>query len=346
MSTAIGRRAVILGALAAVASHAGPGLPPGANAHQMAQLRTIIADPQQRYVLVTRPSDTQRFQVDLVQIDPITRKPATRLPTPLSCSRLHASTSGKVFCLSGLVPGTGQRTGDAAGYVFDRSFALQKANEPRAGIVSRARISSDGKYTASTSFVTGHSYMSGPGQFSTASFIGQADGKAPEQDIQTWQVLRDGKVFNPLDLNLWGVTFNPKDSNQFFVTAQSKGIAHLARGNVEKRRIEITSLEVECPSFSPDGKRIAFKKRTGAARWVPAVLDLETDKVTGFDSVPDSVDDQIEWLDNTTLIFEVTTVPLLGKARTDLMTLDIQRMDSMPQRWLGDARSPTFVGAR
>jgi hypothetical protein len=62
---------------------------------------------------------------------------------------------------------------------------------------------------------------------------------------------------------------------------------------------------------SPDGTRIAFKLKTGAGgadlpTWQPAVLDLATLKDHPLAETR-SVDDQIEWLDNSTVAYAVDT---------------------------------------
>ena len=75
---------------------------------------------------------------------------------------------------------------------------------------------------------------------------------------------------------------------------------------------------VECPSLSPDGKRIAFKSRIGEeSRWRLRVLDVAT---LADHAVAEtrSIDDQAEWLDDETLVYSdgdnVYTVPADGAA--------------------------------
>ena len=60
---------------------------------------------------------------------------------------------------------------------------------------------------------------------------------------------------------------------------------------------------VECPSLSPDGKRIVFKSRIGSkTRWRLKVLDLAT--LTDHPVAETrSIDDQAEWLDDDTLVY-------------------------------------------
>ena len=63
---------------------------------------------------------------------------------------------------------------------------------------------------------------------------------------------------------------------------------------------------VECPSLSPDGTRIAYKKRTGSdtTPWHLTVLDLATMRETPL-AESRSVDDQAEWLDDDHVLYGV-----------------------------------------
>jgi Tol biopolymer transport system component len=55
---------------------------------------------------------------------------------------------------------------------------------------------------------------------------------------------------------------------------------------------------VECPSLSPDGTRIAFKRSLNShGSWRLYVLDLHTMRETAL-AEPRSVDDQVEWTDD------------------------------------------------
>jgi dipeptidyl aminopeptidase/acylaminoacyl peptidase len=310
-------------------------------------LHSLIANPSARYVLVTRPSDLDYQRVDLLELHPTTNAPVSRTPTPLGCNRVHASAEGTVFCFTRMKPGQPQNYSKPTGYVYAKDFSLRSTLGYQDGfLISRARISADGTFAATTSFVTGHSYMSGPGEFSTATHITAVRAESSPENIQRWSVLRSGVTFMPPDINLWGVTFDPRDSNRFFVTVHSNGTAYLAAGNVAARQIEIVARDVECPSFSPDGKRLAFKKRINRLRWAPAVKDLDSMKETVFSTVKYSVDDQIEWLDNHTLIFEIPPSIFNGRASNDLYTLDVDAEPAVEVLWLADARSPTWVGPR
>ena len=55
---------------------------------------------------------------------------------------------------------------------------------------------------------------------------------------------------------------------------------------------------VECPSLSPDGTRIAFKRSLNShGSWRLYVLDLKTMQEKPL-AETSSVDDQVEWIDN------------------------------------------------
>lgn len=316
-----------------------PPLPPEA-------VQRLLATPEAAYALISRPSDQAYNRVDILTLDPKTRKPITRTPTEMGCTRVHATQDGRVFCFTRVLPDKPRYYSPPTGYVYSNAHKLQTSYTKGLGAVSRARISQDGKYTASTAFTAGHSYLGvGGTSFSTATFVGHStDAKSPE-NIQRWPVVNAGTEITALDLNLWGASFDPANSDRFLVTAYFNGKPHLAEGSMQRRRITVLKEGVECPSFSPDGKRIAFKKRTGATRWSPAVMDLATKVERVFD-VPDSVDDQIEWLDNERLLYEVVVTPLVGASTINLMSLDTRDAKPVQQSWLKDARSPTIVGRR
>jgi Tol biopolymer transport system component len=79
---------------------------------------------------------------------------------------------------------------------------------------------------------------------------------------------------------------------------------------------------VECPSLSPDGKRLAFKKRVDAVSWRLAVLDLATMTETLLAETA-SIDDQAAWLDDETVMYakgsDVWTTPADGSGNPHLL---------------------------
>jgi Tol biopolymer transport system component len=169
------------------------------------------------------------------------------------------------------------------------------------GIPSRARISPDGRYAAFTVFLTGHSY--GDAQLSTATLLVDMQQGTTFANLEEFQVLQDGNVIKSPDFNYWGVTFQ-RDSNFFYATLRTKGVNYLVRGDIQARTITVIYKGVECPSLSPDGKRVAFKKLISRNNWRLTVLDLATLQETPLAEIK-SVDDQAEWLDNHRVLYAV-----------------------------------------
>jgi hypothetical protein len=171
------------------------------------------------------------------------------------------------------------------------------------GIPSRTRMSADGSLLATTVFVSGHSY--GTAGFSTETSITAVQGGGGSGNLEEFALLVNGTRLAAADRNIWGVTFAPGQSDTFYATAASSGRIWLVKGSISARTLTAVHDGVECPSLSPDGTRIAYKKNTGgplAAHWNVAVLDLASGKETLL-SEPRSVDDQIEWLDDQTLLY-------------------------------------------
>jgi hypothetical protein len=230
----------------------------------------------------------------------------------------------------------------AATYSRDLSTELSKVIETSNARISRARISSDGKVQAWTYFTKGHNYMdAGSDQFSTLTQISVAgaDKKKIEHNLEKWSLFNKETLVKSIDLNYWGVSFHPKNPQQFLVTAFFKGKAYLALGDTTTQTMKIIFEDVECPSYNPAGDAIAFKSRTSRTKWSPAILNLKTMKTNVLSQITQSVDDQIDWLDANTLIYEVVDVPLIGEASVDLMSLDISNPKQPHKIWLKNARS-------
>ena len=80
----------------------------------------------------------------------------------------------------------------------------------------------------------------------------------------------------------------------------------------------------ECPSVSPDGTRVAFKRRIvdGAqpVRWQLMTMSLATRAALAL-AESRSVDDQVEWLDDTHILYALPRAAS-GTAETDTWVVD------------------------
>lgn len=221
--------------------------------------------------------------------------------------------------------------------------ALATTHEvPLSGIPSRARVSPDGRLAAVTVFVAGHSYASSV--FSTKTILIDTQRGSTIADLEQFTVTRAGSTFKSVDFNFWGVTFT-RDPNRFFATLSSRGVFYLIEGDANARRAQAIKEGVECPSLSPDERRIAFKKRTtsgGRLIWQLAVLDLATRAERILSSETRSIDDQVEWLDNERILY-ATQDDQFGPGATSIWSLNVD--DGSVLRWLPNAYSPSVPPA-
>ena len=170
------------------------------------------------------------------------------------------------------------------------------------GLPNRARVSPSGRFVAWTVFVGGDSYTSSG--FSTRTGILDTRTGATVSSLEELSVIHEGKPYRNVDVNFWGVTF-AADDNRFYATMSTGGRRYLVRGDLAARTVETLRDNVECPSLSPDGTRIAFKQAIDAdpqRGWRLSVLDLATMRVTQT-AEQASVDDQAAWLDGSTLAY-------------------------------------------
>jgi hypothetical protein len=287
-----------------------------------ARLAPVVAGPQPKSVLV-RAVDPKRATLEgrVYRVDPIAGG-TPRVQKGPACLRFYeAGRSG--LCL------TVARSGvDFRADVLDRGGHVRHSLT-LTGLPSRARVAPNGRLGAMTTFVAGDSYTT-PGQFSTRTTILDMVAGKPITDLEKFEVTKDGKAIHSQDFNFWGVTF-AKDSDEIYATLATGGHHYLVHGRVSTRSFEVLRDNVECPSLSPDGTRVAYKRRDGKPwRWRLHVLDLRTGADVAV-SERRPIDDQAEWLDNRRLLYglgvDVWVAPADGSGR--------------PQRFLANAASPS-----
>jgi hypothetical protein len=271
--------------------------PAGASAAARAALPRAEQDGQPVVLYRSvRSSDAESSgQLAVASLSPA---PGAATLEPLRCARAYYS-AGSGICLD-------RGRGFAEGFevkVFDSAFRV-RASVPVEGIPSRARVSPDGRYGSVTLFVAGHSYVDAGG-FSTQTTLIDLRAGSKLADLEEFAVTRGGRQVTPVDVNFWGVTF-ARDSDRFYATMATGGKTYLIEGSVGERRARVLRENVECPSLSPDGTRLAYKKRTDSddVPWRLHVLDLATMRDTALAETR-SVDDQAEWLDDERVLYGV-----------------------------------------
>jgi WD40-like Beta Propeller Repeat len=231
---------------------------------------------------------------------------ATRVLAGLSCDRVYYA-AGNGLCLAA----TGAFANSYAAKIFDAHFRVRRTFR-LPGIPSRARVSPDGRLGAITTFVNGDSYA--PGNFSTRTSIVEMRTGRVLANLERFEVLRDGKRFFNRNFNFWGVTF-ARDDDHFYATLGSGLRTFLVAGSIRAQTLRVIHTHVECPSLSPDGTRIAFKRSTSYGRWRIYVLDLATMTERPL-AETNSVDDQVEWRDDRAVLYwrrsDIWVVPADG----------------------------------
>ncbi|MBP2703758.1 hypothetical protein JOL79_08070 [Microbispora sp. RL4-1S] len=271
------------------------------------------------------------FRDDLVSVD-AADPGGRRVAAPVRCLRFHAA-AGAGVCLRG--------ADDAVGESYVASIldtGLKTLREfPLAGVPSRARMSPSGHLAAWTVFVGGDAYASSA--FSTRTSIVDTRTWTLTPNLESYRVIKDGRTYRAPDVNVWGVTF--ADDRRFYATVATKGRTYLVRGDVAARTLTTVRPNVECPSLSPDGTRLVFKKRVAGlspdAPWRLYALDLRTMRETPL-AESRSVDDQVVWADGDRVLYG-----LAGDFGDDLWSVPADGTGA-PARVALAALNPAFVG--
>jgi hypothetical protein len=235
---------------------------------------------------------------------------STRAIADLRCERVYYG-GGRGLC----VTRGGPLNSSYVAKVFDANFkVLRQISMP--GIPSRARVSADGHYGATTMFVRGDNYASG--NFSTRTGIFDLRTGKQVANLENMPVFRNGKRFSNRNFNFWGITF-AHDDDHFYASLGSGSKTFLLKGSMRAHTMRVIHEKVECPSLSPDQTRIAFKRSVGSrGNWRLTVLNLRTMRETRL-AGNDPIDDQAEWLDSGDVLYGndniVWRVPANGKGK-------------------------------
>lgn len=188
-----------------------------------------------------------------------------------------------------------------------------------AGIPSRARVSPSGRMISWTVFVTGDSYNKGG--FSTWTGILDNRTGYAITNMEEIPLTKDGRRYFSADVNYWGVTF-ARDDNRFYATVSTRGRTYLVEGDYGRWQARVLRENAECPSLSPDGRRLVFKKLMPGGAWRLHGLDLATMEETPL-AERAAIDDQAAWLDDRTVMYakgpDVWAVPADGTGSPRLL---------------------------
>ena len=255
-----------------------------------------------------------------------------RTASGVRCLRFHAA-AGTGICLQA-VHGAVQDSYRAV--VLDSRLRELRAF-PLAGIPTRARVSPSGHMAAWTVFVSGDSYAGTA--FSTRTSILDTRTWRLQSSLESYAITKDGRPYRAADVNFWGVTF--ADDTRFYATLATGGRTYLVRGDAAARTVRTLRENVECPSLSPDGTRLVFKKRVRGASadapWRLYALDLRAMRETPL-AERRSVDDQVVWSDARTVVYS-----LAGDYGTDLWAVPADGTGA-PRKLLTAALAPAYVG--
>ena len=258
---------------------------------------------------------------------------APRTASGVKCLRFYAA-AGTGVCLQAV---HGPVSDTYRALILD-AHLKERARYDVPGIPSRARVSPTGHYAAWTAFVGGDSYAGT--NFSTRTAIVDTRTGALIPTLEAFRIVRDGRPYRSADVNFWGVTF-ASDDHTFYATLATKGSTYLVRGDLRTRTVTTLHPNVECPSLSPDGTRIAYKKRVKGlpkdAPWRLYVLDLRTMRETPLAETR-SVDDQAVWKDAHTVVYA-----LPGDYGADLYEIPADGTGKA-RRISVSAVSPAYVG--
>lgn len=263
----------------------------------------------------------------------------TRTLLERRCERVHlAAANGLCLAVDDtvLVPAWRTEFFDASD---DRLVELRSYASPRP---SRARVSPDGSVISTTGFVSGQGYADIGSGTETVVTIDSFDGSNLLVSMAQFEVLGDDPSLNAEARQFWGVSF--VDSTDFWVTGWFGDGPEILRGDSSRRTLETFGWDGSCPSVSPDGSTLVFKETQPDESFLLVAVDIATGRRWRLGEQR-AVDDQVEWLDNDTLLYAMHTEGSDGtdaQPQFDIWSVDVAP-GSTPELFLPAASSPAVA---
>lgn len=233
-----------------------------------------------------------------------------------------------------------------ARYLDAADTELREVRNFPSQLPSRARVSPSGTLVSTTAFVTGTSYADIGGEAETLAIVDEADASTNLRGLTQFEVLSRDDRYQGVVGEYWGVSF--VDEDQFWVTGFFGEEPEVLEGSVSRGVLTPSGLAGSCPSVSPDGSTLVFKRLQDDGEGfdlVAANLDSGTTWLLGESR---SVDDQVEWLDDDTILYALHTNSVeeggaaVAQPQFDIWSLDIAE-GSEPQLFLPAADSPAAI---
>ncbi len=255
------------------------------------------------------------------------------------CLRVHVAANRGV-CLS-------QDESVLAAAFRTEFFSLASTDLPEvrsyaSPLPSRARLTPDGLVASTTGFVSGTSYSDIGGETETIVTIDKVEERSALVGLVQFEVLSDQPGYDAADRQFWGVSF--ADNDAFYVTGFFGDEPEILTGSVSRKTLEPTGYIGSCPSISPDGRHLVFKEALPDGSFALAVVNIATGEQWTLGETR-SVDDQVEWLDDDTILYAIHPDGDDGGAvqpQFDIWMLDIAA-GSEPELFLPAADSPAVL---
>lgn len=262
-----------------------------------------------------------------------------RVVSGLTCDRLDFGTRLGI-CLAEVrgVPGIA-----AVLKIVDVNFTVLESF-PMTGAPIRARLSPDERYGAITVFATGERYDA---DFTTRTYLIDMERRTLLGDLEAFSTTDQGRPIGAVDFNFWGVTFE-RDPNRFYATLGTSRQRLLVHGAVDTKQFEVVRAEMECPSLSPDGSRIGFKKPNadadvGSRTWRVGVFDLASQREWVLPQETRNIDDQVEWLDEGRLLYQFADSQGLPEDAVNVWVTAVDDSAAPPRIFIKAGNSPSVV---